>query len=96
MNIQLCDYCGQRIEDDDLSVQISAVGTAFDPDRMTERHEYCYLGHYHSTPAGGERSCYGRMLDAIFLMHETGPSLETIETASSQWVAAQRRKFRKG
>jgi hypothetical protein len=33
------------------------------------------------------------MLEAIWLAHDAGPTLENIETRSSQWVGAQRRKF---
>ena len=89
-----CDYCGAPVEDGDLSIEITATGYIVLTDCGASSWGRDPIGHYHSEPQAGQPSCYRRMLDAIDLTHDAGPSLETIETATPQWVAAQRRKFR--
>jgi hypothetical protein len=96
--LKQCDYCGQAIGRDDLHVSLDVVGKVPRDDSRTFswRPMNGSLGHFHTADgAGGEPSCFDRIYSAIALAQSVGPTLETIEVASGQWAAAQRRKFQR-
>lgn len=93
--IHVCDYCGRNITD---GAYLEVTKRGWQPDHRGElRHVIGEsFGHYHSRPpAHGEPSCWRRIVDAIELTESLGPTLETIETATGQAIAAKRRKHRK-
>ncbi len=88
-----CDYCGQPIDADELFVAIDAKGATPTSERPGWRRVDQQVGHFHSMPQRhDEPSCYRRVLAALELAMSWGPTLETIETATPQWVGAQRRR----
>lgn len=93
--VYVCNYCGQNITDD-AYMEMRKQGSQ--PDRRGELryHGAASFGHYHSRPlTHGEPSCWARIVDAVELVESLGPTLETIETATGQAIAAKRRKHHK-
>lgn len=85
-----CDYCGKNIASGEPRMALEVAGTHRDPDsRRGLARDSGWLGHYHGD------TCYWEMFDAIELVHSFAPMLESIPTASVQWVTAQRRKMRR-
>ncbi len=75
-----CDYCGQTIEfgrNDGVTLQLQPSDPRLGMD--------C-LGDYHL-------DCWKKVWAALELVHEYGPPLETIPTATAQAIAARRRKL---
>ncbi len=95
--IWVCDYCGNRIYAPHY-VTVTARGKEPDPRRLLDgKYLDETLGHFHTEPgAEGEQSCYERVWTAIELAISLGPTLESIKTATPQWVGAQRRRMRRG
>ncbi len=95
--IEQCDYCGELLDGADLSVTISVDGKV--PKRndvLGWTGEHGYLGHFHTeAQEWKEPSCYQRVREAMDLAMSWGPTLENIETATPQWVGAQRRRMRR-
>src|SRR5436190_6495437 len=91
-----CNYCGGPIEDDDLHVTIDIRGRRPMSGARYPEHVNEYFGHFHTEPVLSDgSSCEEKMLDAMWLARSFGPTLETIETKSGQWVGRQRRKHTK-
>jgi hypothetical protein len=85
-----CDYCGREIFAPYYArVKITGLGVDLETDEDTDLKEE---HHYHS---GEADSCYRKVMDALDLTEDAGPSLETIPTISGQAVAARRRKHHK-
>src|SRR5438105_1293900 len=89
-----CDLCGESIEPDDRMVAVDAHGRGVDRSGGSVFINE-YVGHYHGEPQDGERSCYGRIVDAVYLVHDAGPSLESIPTASAQRIGQLRSTHRR-
>jgi hypothetical protein len=92
----VCDYCGEPIDD---NWRLSLHMRGYMP-RNTElgwSREDNVIGDFHSRSSTlDEPSCYDRVNAAIELAISWGPTLETIETATPQWVGAQRRRMKGG
>jgi hypothetical protein len=88
----VCDYCGEPI-DDALAATVKVDGE-FPAEKRLSGHGYFHWthGHYHTDRDVG---CWWTMAEAMKLVQESGPSLETIPTISNQAVAARRRKHTK-
>ena len=85
--ITTCNYCGGVIEDNSY---IEVGGRGHDPTGYVN----VYYGHYCSHAAThGEESCYERVRGAIWLVNETGPALEAIETIPEHQVRQRRESF---
>lgn len=94
-HILQCDYCGEVIERDELSVTLNANGYLPSDNARGRDLDQGWVGHYHSGRAhrhDDDSSCYRRMRDAISLVHSWAPTLESIETASAQSIAHRRRR----
>ena len=94
-----CDYCGEPIDRDDKHVKIEIHGhRPTDRYRGVRDYEHVneYFGHFHTDARleDGE-SCEGKMLAAMWLAREWGPTLETINTLTGQAAAARRRQHTK-
>ncbi len=93
-----CDFCGAPIGAgrEQMFVAIEARGYAPASGPSGWQRVDRQVGHFHSEPQRlGEPSCYQRVLDAIELAMSWGPTLENIDTATPQWVGAQRRRMRR-
>jgi hypothetical protein len=77
--VRYCDYCGVVIANGADVVQLQ---------QSDARGFHCYLiGDYHD-------SCWQTVRGGIKLVHEFGESLEHIPVATSQAIAARKRKHR--
>ncbi len=90
--VTTCDYCGREIKPGDAWAMITTESRGMENLRKRERWEGGYAGHYH---ARRNYDCYWKIDEAIRLVHEYAPTLETIPTATGQSIAAKRRKHRR-
>lgn len=82
-----CDYCGDEVTGPFYAViAIGGHGVDFETGEKVKLKDE---RHYH---AGAVDSCYRKVVDALLLAEDVGPTLETIPTISGQAVAARRRK----
>lgn len=92
--ITTCDYCGETIDPDELSVEVTTMGHFPNEDGHRRFHNFA-MGNYHTEPRDSGKACYWRIKDSIDLTEELGAALEAIPTISAQAVAARRRKHHK-
>jgi hypothetical protein len=77
--VRYCDYCGVVIGNGADVVQLQ--------ESDARGYRWCLVGEYHDY-------CWRTVSDGIVLVHEFGGSLERIPVATSQAIAARKRKHR--